>query len=178
MIALPGNCATRVEHLADCRACALSQPMPHDYASLIDEPIVADEFRVLAANLAAPADARAYAAAIHTDAECPSPTCTEDHAPARAERAPANDRDCADDVACPCGNDVMGEGFWPAGPASLVAPDKDGPWDGRTIACLDCGRLIDTAPELAEPNADEWRPWTFPVVGRLAQVVLAAPLPD
>lgn len=62
-LAVVARMAAEPAHLADCRACALLQPMPHEYASLIDQKLTADELRALAAHPDADDAVRQVAAA-------------------------------------------------------------------------------------------------------------------
>jgi hypothetical protein len=59
---------------------------------------------------------------------------------------------------CVCGNDVMDEGFYPADPRTreYVEATVDGPWDGKTIMCGYCGRLIDQTLRPNPAATDEW----------------------
>jgi hypothetical protein len=46
---------------------------------------------------------------------------------------------------CQCGNDVMGDGFFPCDPdtANTIEPVTDGPWDGKSVVCMSCRRVMD-----------------------------------
>ena len=49
-----------------------------------------------------------------------------------------------DDWTCACGNTSMAEGFFPSlADGTEVEPLIDGPWDGKTVLCTSCGRLMD-----------------------------------
>lgn len=143
-------------HLADCRGCALHEPDGHAYVSIINVPATPPELAAFLARTDLTARERASAALALVE-ECAD------------ELARINDPGCADYVVCvpACGNDVNnGAGFWPAGPTALASPEVGSGWDGTTIACLECGRLIDTAADKATPApGDTWTPWRSPVVG-------------
>lgn len=61
---------------------------------------------------------------------------------------------------CACGNTAMRDGFHPADPdtANAVEPTPHG-WDGRSVVCLTCRRVMDQAtlrpmdPAPADPDA-------------------------
>jgi hypothetical protein len=59
---------------------------------------------------------------------------------------------------CICGNDTMDTGFTPADPATgqEVEPYIDGPWNGSTIKCMSCSRLIN---QTLIPNPDTTSEW-------------------
>lgn len=66
---------------------------------------------------------------------------------------------------CACGNDIMGAGFAPCDPATgaEVEPTIDGPWDGKSIGCGECGRIMDATTNQRGPDGT----WTVAVVGKI-----------
>lgn len=55
---------------------------------------------------------------------------------------------------CICGNDVIDAGF---APADLTTGEEVGlSWDGSTIKCMNCGRLIDQTLIPNPDTASEW----------------------
>ena len=58
---------------------------------------------------------------------------------------------------CICGNDTMASGFYSADRDTGAYVEPDPAWDGKTMRCGQCGRLIDQDTLAPNPNAtDEW----------------------
>lgn len=65
---------------------------------------------------------------------------------------------------CRCGNDIMAAGFAPCDPATgaEVEPTIDGPWDGKSVGCGQCGRVMDQTTNRRGPDGT----WTVAVVAQ------------
>lgn len=55
---------------------------------------------------------------------------------------------------CICGNDVMGDGFFPCDPdtANVIQPTIEGNWDGKSVVCMSCRRVMDQTTRRPNPG--------------------------
>lgn len=71
----------------------------------------------------------------------------------------------ADALRCPCGNATHLDGFATCLPdGTSVEPTADGPWDGHSVVCCACGRIL---------RSEDGRT-VAPVIGRATEAATAA----